>query len=66
MYLAHLKYILRKRDARVTGRKWELFQQAKLTAENYTTHISHIDYVTNVCHSHTMFMYMTVIDSHIL
>ena len=31
-YLACLKCELRKRDGRVTGRKWELFQQAT-TAE---------------------------------
>ena len=37
MALAHLKCLLRKRDARVTGRKWELFQQAR-TAENHTGH----------------------------
>jgi hypothetical protein len=32
MYLARLKYELRKRDGRVTGRKWELFQQATTAA----------------------------------
>ena len=36
--LARLKYELRKRDARFTGRKWELFQQAK-TAESHTCHV---------------------------
>ena len=35
MSLAHLKCELRKSDARVTGRKWEMFQQAR-TAENHT------------------------------
>ena len=33
--VACLKCELRKRDARVTGRKWELFQQAR-TAESHT------------------------------
>ena len=37
MSLARLKCELRKRDAKVTGRKWELFQQAK-TAESCTCH----------------------------
>ena len=37
MSLARLKYELRKRDARVTGRKRELFQQAE-TAESHTCH----------------------------
>ena len=32
MYLARLKCELRKRNVRVTGRKWRLFQQAT-TAE---------------------------------
>ena len=37
MSLAYLKCILRKRDLRVMGRKWELFQQAR-TAESHTCH----------------------------
>ena len=37
MPLAHLKCTLRNRDARVTERKWELFQQAR-TAESHTCH----------------------------
>ena len=41
MSLTRLKYELRKRDARVTGRKWELFQQAK-TAPSHTCHTYHV------------------------
>ena len=37
MSLTRLKYELRKRDARVTGRKWELFLQARTTA-SHTCH----------------------------
>ena len=37
MSLALLKCEVRKRDARVTGRKWELFQQAR-SAESHTRH----------------------------
>ena len=40
MSLAHLKCILRKGDARVMGRKLELFQQAR-TAESHTSHTRH-------------------------
>ena len=41
MFLTHLKCMLMKRDARVTGIKWELFQQAR-TAESHTCH-THIE-----------------------
>ena len=37
MSLARLKCDLRKRDARDTGRKWELFQQVR-TTESHTCH----------------------------
>ena len=37
MSLAHLKCIPTRRDARVTGRKLELFQQAR-TVESHTCH----------------------------
>ena len=40
MHLARLKYELRKRDGRVTGRKWELFQQA-----------TPAELVVSVCHT---------------
>ena len=41
MSLGHLKCILMKGDARVMGRKWELFQQAR-TAESHTSHIREV------------------------
>ena len=37
MSLARLKCELRIRDVRITGRKWELFHQAR-TAESHTCH----------------------------
>ena len=37
MSLAYLKWIRRKGYARVTGRKWEFFEQAR-TAESLTCH----------------------------
>ena len=40
MYLIRLKCELRKRDRRVTGRKWELFQQA--TTAELMVYVSHV------------------------
>ena len=54
MYLARLKYELKKRDGRVTGRKWELFQQittAELMVSIYSNllfpHISPFMFIFN-------------------
>ena len=47
MYLARLKGELRKRDARVTGKNWELFHQAR-TAESHTCRTHMIVYVSHV------------------
>ena len=40
MYLARLKYELKERDGRVTGKKWELFQQ--VTTAELMVSVSHV------------------------
>ena len=42
MYLARLKCELRKRDGRVTGRKWVLFQEATTAELMVCVCVSHV------------------------